>query len=90
MPGDATLTDGLMFPPPHVPWACRLLAHRWGGGALRDTRPVVYMRRCHRCGYVQYGKPVYRVQPYGADARVRWERAVYRYDDYGPWPGGYA
>lgn len=76
------IIDPYIFPPPQPPWTCRWLAHNWGHPMLRDTRPRMYMRRCRRCGWVQYGKAEYDFR----EATYRWEKQIYRHDDWGPWP----
>ena len=79
----AFITDNLVVKHPQPPWMCRWLAHRWCEPALRDRVNRVYIRRCRRCGWYNYGKPRYD----GMHADFNWERHIYLYDDYGGnWP----
>ena len=75
------ITDPMLFPPPKPPWVCRWIAHNWGNPMLRDKIPsIMVMRRCRRCGWVQYGHGEYDFR----EATYRWEKQIYRFDDWGP------
>ena len=67
-----------------LPLLCRWLSHNWGPAYLRDRLPnLLLLRRCRRCRRVNYGIAEYDFKHAG----IRWERKVWRHDDYGLWPG---